>query len=124
VLDLQSELGLDQAAIDGAQRLFREMQSEAQPLGAQVVALEKSLGHTFASQTADESALATQLDALAELMGQLRAVHLRAHIRMKALLSPQQVARYQELRGYPASSSNVDAAGANAGSHNAHHDSM
>ncbi|HKP58554.1 MAG TPA: hypothetical protein VJV78_17630 [Polyangiales bacterium] len=105
VLDLRSELGLDQATVEGAEQLFEEMKSEAQPLGAHVVALEKSLGEAFASQSVDESALSERVGALAELMGQLRGVHLRAHIRMKELLTPEQVARYQELRGYPASSS-------------------
>jgi Spy/CpxP family protein refolding chaperone len=124
VLDLRSELGLDEDAIQGAQKLFEEMQAAAQPLGAQVVALEKALGETFASQSADEDAVSQQVDALAELMAQLRALHLRAHIRMKALLSPQQVARYQELRGYSVSPSSVDAAGAGADAHSAHHHAM
>jgi Spy/CpxP family protein refolding chaperone len=124
VLDLQSQLDLDQRTIEQAQQLFQQMQSEAQPLGAQVVELEKSLGERFASQSIDESALPQQLDALAALMAQLRAIHLRAHIRMKALLTPQQVARYRELRGYLASDSGAPTAGAPADPHAAHHQAM
>jgi Spy/CpxP family protein refolding chaperone len=127
VLDLHSELGLDQATIDRAQQLFDQMKSEAQPLGAQVVALEKSLGEAFASQTIDETTLTDEISSLAALMGQLREVHLRAHIRMKAALSPQQVARYDELRGYPvshASGPGEEAEGADADAHSAHHQAM
>jgi len=121
VLDLQTALGLDGSAVDRAQQLFEEMQSEAKPLGEQVVALEKALGEAFAAQTVDESALAAQVEALGKRMAQLREIHLRAHIRMRAVLTPQQVARYQELRGYATASAT---AGAGADAHGAHHHAM
>ena len=38
--------------------------------------------------------------AAAAADGQLRAVHLRAHLAMKAALTPEQFARYDRLRGY------------------------
>lgn len=124
VLDLRSELELDEATTERAQQLFEAMQAEAQPLGAKVVTLEKSLGEAFASQSIDEEALSGQLDELAAVMAQLRGIHLRTHIRMKAAMSPEQVTRYAELRGYPAPNSSADAAGASADSHGAHHHSM
>jgi len=37
---------------------------------------------------------------IGELQGRLRAVHLNTHIEMKALLSAEQVAAYDRLRGY------------------------
>jgi Spy/CpxP family protein refolding chaperone len=35
-----------------------------------------------------------------QLQGELRVTHLTAHLEMKKILSPQQVAKYDELRGY------------------------
>ena len=38
--------------------------------------------------------------AIAGLQGRLRAVHLAAHLETRALLSAEQIARYDALRGY------------------------
>src|SRR6516225_3537314 len=35
-----------------------------------------------------------------ELQGRLRIVHLSAHLETRALLNPDQVVRYEQLRGY------------------------
>jgi hypothetical protein len=37
---------------------------------------------------------------LANLYGQLRLIHLRAHLQVTPLLTPKQIAVYNELRGY------------------------
>jgi hypothetical protein len=37
---------------------------------------------------------------IAELQGKLRATHLQAHLDMRRLLSPSQIKKYDELRGY------------------------
>ena len=39
---------------------------------------------------------------IATLQGELRAIHLRAHLATRAIRSAAQVARYDELRGYTA----------------------
>ena len=45
------------------------------------------------------SALAEATAAIGALQGSLRAVHLAAHLETRALLTPQQIVRYQHLRG-------------------------
>jgi Spy/CpxP family protein refolding chaperone len=128
VLDLQSELELDAEVIAKTEELFKEMQAAAKPLGTQVVALEKELGDLYASRSIDEPMLLQKVDALAALMGQLRVIHLRTHIRMTALLTADQIASYQRLRGYVSAGSEVameaeaqPAAGSAADAHSAHH---
>jgi hypothetical protein len=37
---------------------------------------------------------------IAILSGKLRAAHLKAHIAQKEILTPQQISRYDALRGY------------------------
>ena len=117
VLDLQSELELDAETVASAEQLFREMQAAAQPLGARVVELEKELGELFSSRSVEEEMLAQKVDALATLMGQLRTIHLRAHIEMASLLTSEQRAEYQRLRGYASSAPEP----APAGEHSGHH---
>lgn len=58
----------------------------------------------------DEAALAGAVRAAAALEGEYRLSHLETHRRMRALLTDEQVARYNRLRGY----------GAGEGGH--HHD--
>ena len=38
--------------------------------------------------------------AIADLQGRLRTVHLSAHLDTRALLNPDQITRYEHLRGY------------------------
>jgi hypothetical protein len=40
---------------------------------------------------------------IGRLQGQVRQVHLDAHIEQTALLTPAQIAKYNRLRGYEAS---------------------
>lgn len=115
MLDLQSELALGSDTVAKTQQLFDEMQAEAKPLGAQVVELEKALGDLFSGHSVDETALPERVDALAGLMGQLRVIHLRAHIRTAALLTPSQIERYQQLRGYAAVDAGAQTGGAGGG---------
>ena len=44
--------------------------------------------------------MTAETEALGELQGHLRSVHLTAHLEMRALLTPEQIANYQQLRGY------------------------
>jgi Spy/CpxP family protein refolding chaperone len=37
---------------------------------------------------------------IAELRGKLRAAHLKAHLAMKRVLTPEQIAIYDRSRGY------------------------
>jgi len=128
VLDLQSQLGLNDETVAAAEALFEEMKAEAQPLGARVVDLEKELGELYASRTINETVLPQKVDDLASIMGQLRVAHLRAHIKMTALLTPQQIERYRQLRGYspratqtPVRAEAQPVAGSSADPHSAHH---
>lgn len=78
----------------------QEMSSSAIALGHQVIAAETQLDRAFASGSADRSAVVTQLAEIGRLNGELRAVHILAHMETRALLTPDQVARYDAARGY------------------------
>lgn len=100
VLELADRLGLTPAQIAATQALFARMSAEARALGAAIVDAERDLDAAFGRRAIDEDSLRAKVDAVAALQGRLRAVHLRAHLAQAALLSPEQIARYDALRGY------------------------
>ncbi|MBM3549340.1 MAG: periplasmic heavy metal sensor [Alphaproteobacteria bacterium] len=100
VLDLADRLGLTTAQRASAEQSFAAMRKSAMPLGEEVIAAEMALGRLFADAKATPAAVAEASDRVARLRGELRAVHLAAHIDMHALLGAEQRAAYDRLRGY------------------------
>lgn len=78
------------------------MQRAAAALGARVIERERVLDALFAERTATPVSLTSATAEAAVLPGQLRALHLKYHLDMRNVLTPKQVARYNELRGYGA----------------------
>jgi hypothetical protein len=100
VLELATELALTEPQRAETQRIFERMQREAVALGEQIIGLEQQLDQRFAHRHIDESVLTDLTGSIAVLNGRLRAVHLLAHLQVTALLSDEQVSRYDVLRGY------------------------
>ncbi len=102
VLDLEKELQLSQEQLAVTERVFAEMRSAAVELGAEIVDRERQLDRLFAEQRISERDLESLVAEIARLQGQLRAVHLRAHLRMVDILSADQRKGYASYRGYHA----------------------
>ncbi len=100
VLPLAEELQLTDAQRAQTQQVFEAMRAAAVPLGEQIIAREGALDALFAAGTAEAQPVRALLDEIGALQAELRFVHLNAHLAMKALLSPAQVAHYDRLRGY------------------------
>ena len=100
VLDNAEALQLSPAQRARVEASFREMKAEAVTLGQQIVEAENRLDALFAERTASPASVSQLTRQIAELQGQLRAVHLRAHVQVRALLTPEQVEQYAALRGY------------------------
>jgi Spy/CpxP family protein refolding chaperone len=121
VLDLGAELDLSAAQRRAFEALFDEMQGEAQRLGAAILEQEAALDHAFRSGRAADSGLRDRLARLAALQGELRYTHLRTHLRALDLLTRQQVAQYNALRGYAGEAGGEPAAGRDShGGHGSH----
>lgn len=100
VLDLAEPLGLTAEQFSRAQALFDDMQEEAAALGVVIVAREVELDALFADATARADEVEAMAVAIGRLNGELRSIHLRAHLAMRELLSPSQIEAYADLRGY------------------------
>lgn len=80
--------------------LVYAMTEEAVAAGAEVINAETQLDALFSSGEADEVRLQEILKRIANHWAELRGTHLRYHLQVKAVLTPKQVNRYNELRGY------------------------
>ena len=100
VLELADGLALTADQRAETERLRADVQAEAKRLGAQVVEIETHLDRLFADGQATPAAVDRMLAHLGEVQGQLRAAHLKAHIAMHDVLTAEQIAAYNKLRGY------------------------
>lgn len=100
VLAMRDALALTADQLTAVQAAFERMSAAAKPLGAAVVERERALDRAFADGTVTRERLAAMTAEIAALSGQLRAVHLAAHLETRDLLTPVQIARYDALRGY------------------------
>jgi Spy/CpxP family protein refolding chaperone len=102
VLELARELDLADTQRAATQSLYKTMRERAQPLGNRIIEAERELDRTFVDGTISATELRSRLNAIAALQGELRAVHLETHLAQRSVLTPQQIAKYDVLRGYHA----------------------
>jgi Spy/CpxP family protein refolding chaperone len=102
VLDLAQELQLTTEQQRQTSDLFEAMRQETSALGAQVIEAERTLDRLFAEKQATPPSIAAATHAAAAAQGKLRAAHLRYHLAMTEVLTAEQVATYNHLRGYAA----------------------
>jgi Spy/CpxP family protein refolding chaperone len=103
VLDLAEPLQLSTEQRQKTQSILEDMRTEAVRLGTQLIEKERQLDTLFATGTIAEAQLEQLVTEIGTMQGQLRAVHLRAHLAQRAILTPDQLRRYDALRGYNAS---------------------
>jgi len=100
VLELAEALKLTAEQRRLVQAAFDRMQAKAKELGAAYIAAEQAVDAAFKSGSADPAIVAAKVVEANRLLGQVRLAHLSAHIETTPLLTPEQRARYAELRGY------------------------
>lgn len=100
VLELAEMLGLDQPTRDRVESIRQEMAREGQRLGAEIVAVERAIDEIFvtAKSPTEAEAAAVLVARAASLRGELRWVHLAAHLATRPLLTAEQLAHYERAR--------------------------
>ena len=100
VLQLAEQIGLSDAQRMATDSLYAKMRERAVAIGGQIIEAERTLDRAFADGRIEPAMLRSQLDAIAMLQGNLRTVHLETHLAQRSLLTPEQISRYDALRGY------------------------
>ncbi len=114
VIALAERLGLSADQLARVRRIEADMTGEAAALGRAIVDREQSLDRLFATGSVRDAALREAVSEIARLEGVLRYTHLKYHLDVKAIVTPDQVARYDRLRGYTGR-------GGGEGGHDRHH---
>lgn len=100
VLELAGELQLSGEQRRATEEALSVMHTRAVTLGENIVETERRLDGAFRTRKADSRLTQALVADIAKLEGELRFTHLKAHLRMSEILTPRQIDRYDELRGY------------------------
>jgi len=100
VLDAADELQLTSAQTVALNQVFAAMHAAALPLGQSIIAKETELDRLFTGRQATDADVLARTREIGLLQGELRAVHLNAHLATVKILTAEQVAAYNHLRGY------------------------
>jgi Spy/CpxP family protein refolding chaperone len=102
VLADSSRLELTDRQKAETQSVFDPMSAVAKRSGTAIVAKEAELDALYASGQAAPGTIKDLVTELSRLQAEFRYAHLSAHLAMRAILTPEQIARYDEMRGYTA----------------------
>jgi Spy/CpxP family protein refolding chaperone len=101
-IELASDLHLSPEQVAKLKALFEAMKAETIPLGASLISQERDLNDDFANRRITPAGLEAATQKIGSTQAALRAAHLKYHLSTVDILTPEQVARYNELRGYQA----------------------
>jgi hypothetical protein len=100
VLELADQLALSPAQREKTKAIFERMQSRAKAAGTRLIEEERKLDALFASRNISPVLLHQTLESIASVQGEVREIHLRAHLEESEVLSETQAMKYRHLRGY------------------------
>jgi hypothetical protein len=100
VLELGDQLGLSGEQRTRVQELHAAMRAATVPLGERLIAQEADLDRHFATKAVTPASLQAAAAEIGATQGALRGAHLLYHLSTLEVLTPEQVRRYGELRGY------------------------
>jgi hypothetical protein len=80
--------------------LMANMRRDAVVAGEQLIEAERALDRLFAEHRATPEAVTEATARVGAAAASVRAVHLVTHVATRAMLTEEQVTRYDQLRGY------------------------
>ncbi|HLT76258.1 MAG TPA: Spy/CpxP family protein refolding chaperone [Ferrovibrio sp.] len=99
---LANDLGLSQDQRLRLHELQQALDAEIATIGRRIQAEEARLDRAFMDNVIDIGRIDGLTARIGALQAQRRAARLRAHLATRDLLSPEQLLRYAELRGFQA----------------------
>lgn len=100
VLDLAEELELTEEQREAVRKIFERMQAEAKRLGREYVDHEQEIDSLFANEQDEAFEVQELIRESGAILSELRFVHVHAHMETREVVTPEQIALYDELRGY------------------------
>ncbi len=100
LLELRDQIKLSPSQVTAVEQLYKKMRMAAVEEGEKLIRLEAELNAEFAEGTISEKSLQDLIDEISESRGRLRYIHLSTHLSTPELLTKDQIARYNQLRGY------------------------
>ena len=100
ILEMGDEIDLTPDQEAQIEAIRARMQAEAIRVGTRLVEHEAELDKAFASGSISAEDLRRSLAEIEAARGELRFVHLAAHLETPRILTPHQVMAYNRLRGY------------------------
>jgi hypothetical protein len=100
VLDEADKLGLSAEQLAQTREVHADMERNAKRIGSEIVRKEMELESLYANRYATNDNTRRVVTELARLQADFRLAHLNAHLTMRDILSQQQIAMYDKLRGY------------------------
>ena len=102
VLENAAALGITPEQRKAIEFVMQAHKAEARALGAELLRRERELDRLFASREASAPAIDAKTFEIGLVQAKLRASHLKAHAATTALLTAEQIDRYNRARGYTA----------------------
>jgi uncharacterized protein (DUF305 family) len=100
VLELADELSLTPAQKARARNIWNRMRARAVPAGAWYLRAQENFERDLRLGRVGPREVTRRVSAVNQRLSALQAAHLAAHFEMRGALTPAQVRRYNELRGY------------------------
>jgi Spy/CpxP family protein refolding chaperone len=98
VLEMVDQLDLSDQQVNDIQAIFDEMSESARAKGKAIIAREQQLDDLFQSGKADQETVERLSRDIGTMRGELRAIHLVAHLSAAQVLSAEQTEKYNALR--------------------------
>lgn len=100
LLEMREEIALTTEQVRRIEEIRARMQADAIRIGTRLVDLERDLDEAFASGSIEAESLRRAVSEIERVRGELRYVHLAAHLETPDILTPGQIVAYNRLRGY------------------------
>jgi Spy/CpxP family protein refolding chaperone len=100
VVELNEQIGLTPDQRTRMEALYAAMKAETVTIGERLIQQEADLDRLFAARAITRKSLSAATSTIGTIQAELREAHLRYHLSTVEVLTPEQIARYNQLRGY------------------------
>ena len=98
LIDNAKDLQLTEPQLNSIRQLYSGMNTRAKELAQRIIGIEEELNDAFKTGLISEKSILDDAEQIGKLRGRLRAVHLAASLKAKAVLTQTQLEAYRKLK--------------------------